>query len=392
MASHDPECPDREARIQRLLREIERELRQGLPEPDQTLDRIEQQVVEIGRKVRELLERETLDAAGQGYLGPRALCACGEQARFVAFYRRTVVTLHGEPALTRAYYHCRACRKGFCPLDQRLQLGRDPHSAGVRALAARYASYLSEREAASELAAAAGVRISARSVHREAVGTALGGNGDRPPVGPQFYHSVRALLRSRRRGLKCEEALGMPEVPIGDGFLLYYFDNRPFGGPRIRPARLELDPDNDLLTIEATGQDIWSFADSGGFLARPVTGDYSITVKLLEKPQALYSGSGENNIKVGPMIRDHVFLGSRYATLAATSGRGVLWERRTAFQWERRASSARSYSGAEGDMAADDAGTTYPLWLRLTKLGAVITASQSSDGIQFIQTGSEQIP
>ena len=49
MASHDPNPPDREARIQRLMREIERELRQGLPEPDQTLEQIEQQVVEIGR-------------------------------------------------------------------------------------------------------------------------------------------------------------------------------------------------------------------------------------------------------------------------------------------------------------------------------------------------------
>jgi hypothetical protein len=392
MTSHDTDPPGREARIQRILREIERELRQSLPEPDQTLEQIEQQVVEIGRKVRELLERETLEAAGQGYWGPRAPCACGGQARFVAFYRRTIVTLHGEPTLTRAYYHCGACRKGFCPLDQRLQLGRDPHSLGVRALAARYASFLSEREAASELAAAAGIRISARTVHREALGTAAGGGGQGLPISPNFYPSVGTLLRKQHHRPAQEESLGMPEVPIGDGFLLYYFDNRPFGGPRIRPARLSLDIENDLLTIEATGQNIWSFADSGGFLARPVAGDYSITVKVLEKPRALYSGAGENNVKVGPMIRDHVFLGSRYATLAATSGRGILWERRTGFSWEQRTASARAFDGAEGEVVVDDARTTYPLWLRLTKVGAVITASQSDDGVHFTQVGAERTP
>jgi hypothetical protein len=179
-----------------------------------------------------------------------------------------------------------------------------------------------------------------------------------------------------------------------------YFDNRPYRSPRIRPARLCLDPDLDLLTIEATGRDIWSFADSGGFVARPATGDYQITVKVVEKPKALYTGDGVDNVKIGPMIRDHVFLGARYAYLAATSGRGILWERRRSFPWkphearlrERRSAFVRTYSGAEGEMAADDASTSYPLWLRLTKAGAVITASQSNDGIHFTQVGAEQTP
>jgi hypothetical protein len=398
MASQDPDCPDREARIQRLLRAIEHELRQSLPEPDQSLEQIEQQVVEIGRKLREILERDTLEAAGRGYCGTHAPCACGGRARFVAFYRRTVVTLNGEPTLTRAYYHCRACRKGFCPLDKRLQLGRDPHSVGVRALAARFASYLSDREAAAELSALVRIPISARSVHREAV--AVRAAPASLPNDTNFYHLARTIFGNNCKDRASEEALGMPPVPIGDGFLLYYFDNRPFRGPRIRPARLMLDPDLDLLTIEATGQDIWSFADSGGFVARPVTGDYQLTVKVLEKPEALFTGDGVDNVKIGPMIRDHVFLGARYAYLAATSGRGVLWERRRSFPWEQptalpgeqRTAFVRTYSGAEGEMAADDASTRYPLWLRLTKVGAVITASQSNDGSHFTQVGSERTP
>ena len=65
-----PETPaEREARIQRILRQMEQKLREKLPDPHQTLEQIEQEVVEIGRGLRAILERETLDAAGTGYHG-----------------------------------------------------------------------------------------------------------------------------------------------------------------------------------------------------------------------------------------------------------------------------------------------------------------------------------
>lgn len=170
------ETPEqREARIQRILRQMEQKLREQLPDPDQTLEQIEQEVVEVGRDLREIIERETLDAAGSGHVGSTTPCACGGRARFVTQTPRTVVTLNGERCLRRAYYHCPACRKGFCPLDQRLQLGRSEHSGGVRALAARFVAYVSERTAASELAFVTGIRLSPRSLQREgvAVGSAL---------------------------------------------------------------------------------------------------------------------------------------------------------------------------------------------------------------------------
>jgi Uncharacterised protein family (UPF0236) len=175
MASQQESPAEREARIQRILRQIERKLREQLPDPDQTLEQIEQEVVEIGREVREIVEQETLDAAGPGLVGSHAPCACGRPARFVRVRKRTVLTLNGERRLARAYYHCAGCRQGFCPLDQRLQLGRSSHSIGVQALAARFVAYVSERKAAAELAFVTGIHLSARSVQREgvAVGSAL---------------------------------------------------------------------------------------------------------------------------------------------------------------------------------------------------------------------------
>ena len=63
---------------------------------------------------------------------------------------RQRVTLNGSRRLKRAYYPCAACRKGFAPLDRPLQIGRGERSVGVRALAARFASYLPFEKAAEE--------------------------------------------------------------------------------------------------------------------------------------------------------------------------------------------------------------------------------------------------
>jgi hypothetical protein len=124
MASPKETPEQREARLQRILRLVEKTLREQLPDPDQTLERIEQEVVDLGRDLREIIERETLDAAGSGYVGSQAPCACGRSARYVTMNEREVVTLNGERSFRRAYYYCGACRKEFCPLDQRWQLGR----------------------------------------------------------------------------------------------------------------------------------------------------------------------------------------------------------------------------------------------------------------------------
>src|SRR5947209_14827358 len=117
MASPKETPEQREARIQRILRQLEKKLREQLPDPDQTLEQMEQEVVEIGRDLREIIEQETLEAAGPGLVGSHAPCACGRPARFVRLRPRSVLTLNGERRFARAYYHCATCRQGFCPLD-----------------------------------------------------------------------------------------------------------------------------------------------------------------------------------------------------------------------------------------------------------------------------------
>lgn len=177
MAKPNPkeDAAAREARIQRILKEMEKRLRHSLPDPDQPLEQTEQQIVEIGREIRDVIEQETLASLQGGYQGAHAPCACGRSARYVADYPRQVVTLNGLRRLRRAYYHCSSCQRGFCPLDRRLGLGRHQSSVGVRALAARFAGYLPFAKAAEELEVVCGIRLCARTLEREAraVGEAL---------------------------------------------------------------------------------------------------------------------------------------------------------------------------------------------------------------------------
>ena len=66
-----------------------------------------------------------------------------------------------------------------------------------------------------------------------------------------------------------------------------------------------------------TGGTVWATAEviarsnvgimeptMSAFLAMPVTGDYSVQCEVLEKPVAEGSYSGDNNVKIGPQIRD----------------------------------------------------------------------------------------
>ena len=170
---------DPEEHIKRLVTEFEKRLRQQIPtRPEtlpQTLDEIEQIAERLGQEIKQKVQKELLEMTGSGYVGPYTLCRCGKSARYVTAYKKQVVTRCAAAALWRAYYYCSSCRKGFCPLDERLGIGRGQCSAGVRALLSRFASYLPYRTAATEMESICGVRLSASTVRREAqaVGRAL---------------------------------------------------------------------------------------------------------------------------------------------------------------------------------------------------------------------------
>jgi hypothetical protein len=129
---------------------------------------VRDRVLAIGARLLEA----AVAARGTGKVGPHRACACGGEARFEGYRRKEVQTLVGWITVRRAYYVCRACGAGYCPLDAPLGLARDSHSPGVRRLACRFGALLPFAEAADSLAVAARVQLSASTVRTvtEAVG------------------------------------------------------------------------------------------------------------------------------------------------------------------------------------------------------------------------------
>jgi hypothetical protein len=198
--------------------------------------------------------------------------------------------------------------------------------------------------------------------------------------GTAYLYTITTVTKSLADATKTNEGpasaavLAQPTAPI-DGFNVQY-------GGNITPATLAVD-NNGVLTLTAAGSPIWDQSANGTFLAAPVAGDYSISVKVLSPPTRQTGLKQNSDTKVGPMIRASagVVPGDDYAwlfTADRTDGNGVILE--------GRPSGAKS--AAYSETATKEANVKYPLWLILSKKGAVITGYQSNDGSTFTQAGT----
>jgi hypothetical protein len=178
MPSEESPTPEEEALIQNLLAQYEAQLRRALKKQPTTLEQIEDTVDHVGKQANRDLQEQLIRKQGTGDQGPNAACACGQSARYVSEYTKRWVTRHGEFGIDRAYYYCRACGHGFCPVDARLGLTSGEYSPAVVALSARFAGYLPARAAVRELAEVCGLHLSATTVRKQAqqMGVALQGS------------------------------------------------------------------------------------------------------------------------------------------------------------------------------------------------------------------------
>jgi hypothetical protein len=198
--------------------------------------------------------------------------------------------------------------------------------------------------------------------------------------GTAYLYTVSTVTKSLADPTKTNEgpqstvqAMAQPQVPIG-GLNVQY-------GGVITPATIAVA--NGVVTLTAAGSPIWDTSANGTFLAAPVAGDYSMNVKVLSAPTRQTGLAQNSDTKVGPMIRASagVVPGDDYAwlfTADRTDGNGVILE--------GRPSGAKS--AAYSETATKETKVTYPLWLTLSKKGAVISAYQSNDGSTFTQAGT----
>lgn len=119
------------------------------------------------RLMEALLERST-----KGYQGTSIFCSCGKRAKFIAYREKTVQTLQGEITFSRAYYHCRFCGEGLCPVDEALGVSRKEISRVLERSICRLATMESFESVAEDIWELTGASVSAKTV--QAVSEAAG--------------------------------------------------------------------------------------------------------------------------------------------------------------------------------------------------------------------------
>lgn len=93
-------------------------------------------------------------------------------ARLVSHRAKTVRTLLGPVEITRGYYHCRACRHGFAPLDTRLGVEGNSLSPGLARAAALAGSEMAYAKGFEFIAAVTGLDLASTSTLARATRTA----------------------------------------------------------------------------------------------------------------------------------------------------------------------------------------------------------------------------
>ncbi len=131
----------------------------------------------------------------------------------------------------------------------------------------------------------------------------------------------------------------------------------------------------DTVLITGGGADIWETADEFRYVYKSLSGDGSMTVRVLD------NGSGTNAwAKGGPMIRQSLDAGAINVMGAVTGGEGG----GGTFQW-------RSEASAASESNRTLTGIAPPYWVRLTRQGNTFTVEMSADGEQWEQQGAAPI-
>ena len=157
------------------------------------------------------LNADISDNAGPWLPCPR----CGGPARYAGRPAKTFTTALGPLPLTRAYYHCAPCARGFCPRDRALGLEGGSLSPAVTRMVGTAAALVSFAEGSELLGALAGLPVNAKQVERtaEALGREIAAD-ERQQVVPAAAAEIPPTLYLGLDGtgvpMRKEELAGRP--------------------------------------------------------------------------------------------------------------------------------------------------------------------------------------
>jgi hypothetical protein len=125
------------------------------------------------------------------------------------------------------------------------------------------------------------------------------------------------------------------------------------------------------FTVRGAGHDIWGATDAFHVAYRTLNGDGSIVARV-----ASIAGT-EAWTKTGVMMRGGADHGSAHAAMLVSVSKGLAFQRRTA-------------NGGVSSHTSGGSGTA-PRWVRLVRVGNVVTASVSTNGTTWTTVGQDTI-
>ena len=128
----------------------------------------------------------------------------------------------------------------------------------------------------------------------------------------------------------------------------------------------------DVFTVSGDGADIWNQADSFRYVFRPLTGDGTLTARVLNIKET------DPWAKAGVMIRESLEAGSKFALAVVTPASGFASQQR-----DRIAGPASSVLIVPN--------LTAPYWVRLVRQENTFTAYSSENGTEWNKMGSTTI-
>src|SRR6185436_16659594 len=125
-----------------------------------------------------------------------------------------------------------------------------------------------------------------------------------------------------------------------------------------------------VFTVSASGADIWNAADAFRFVFQAWSGDVDIRARV--------TSLANTNAwaKSGVMIRENLTAGAKNVYMLVSAASGLSFQQRTT---------------AGGTTTSTKTPGTIPKWLRLTRVGSVMTGYWSDNGTSWTQVGSATV-
>jgi hypothetical protein len=126
-----------------------------------------------------------------------------------------------------------------------------------------------------------------------------------------------------------------------------------------------------IWTVTASGEDIYGPADSFHFVWKPLHGDGQITARVVSYQRK------DVWTKVGVMVRASVDPGAQFADVLVTPDHGAEFQHRDVAAGETQ--------------TTDQVPSPAPYWVRMTRIGSLLTGYVSKDGVTWDERGHTTI-